>query len=185
MGNPRCTGHVNMLLRTPLLFALVGGCNEDTPVDSTIVQAVQTESKSEKAAAALDAKEKADRERKAAERRALEKKREAELQSAATLPQELPPDLEAACDALVGAYDAFMKSGTEEEVLLWHDGRRKDLGERRAGCVKQGSIELAACGTAALGQPLESLSDLGREEAVRMVLATCADRFQGSPSGGQ
>lgn len=150
----------------------------DAPPDPSIAEAVKTESPSEKAAAELEAKQRAAREAEKAKVRQLEAERQAEIDAVAVLPDPMPENLGQACDAVVEAYDAFMKAGGEQEVLEWHDGRRKDLGERRAKCIKLGSVEVAACGAAALGRPLPSLADLPREEAARKVLESCADKFE-------
>lgn len=159
-------------------FIAVGACNGPAEVDPTLVAAVQVESKSDRVREELEAKE---REEAAARRKALEA-RERELASAARLSEQLPPaefpdDLGAACDAVTEAYDAFMKAGSENDVLRWHDGRRKKLGERRVGCIKQGSIEVAACQAQALRADFKTLGSLARPEAAHLVLAACAERM--------
>ena len=165
-------------------FIAIGGCNGPAQVDPTLVAAVQVDNKSDRGREQLEAKE-----RKAAEarRKALEA-RERELASAARLAEQLPPDeipddLGKACDAVTEAYDAFMKAGSENDVLRWHDGRRKKLGKRRVGCIKQASIEVAACQARALGADFKTLHSLPRPEAAHLVLAACAERVASAKGG--
>jgi hypothetical protein len=158
------------------MFSFSSGCGEPK-VDPVIAQAVQVESQQQKAAEALVAKEQADREAKARAKRELEERRRGELDDAARLPAELPPDLASACDAVMAAHDEFMKRGDERDVLAWHDGRRKSLGQRRTQCINLGSIQVAACEAEALQQQFPSLSDVPRADAARMVTEHCVEKF--------
>lgn len=165
------------ILCIPVLFAAACG---DPKVDPTIAQAVQTESKTEKAAEALAAKQQVERKAKAQAEQELEERRRSEIDAAARLPEPLPGDLESACDALTASYDEFMKRGSERDVLKWHDGRRKDLGKRRSSCIKVGSVEVAACEAEALAEDFPSLADVERTEAARMIMNRCVEKFGAS-----
>lgn len=103
--------------------------------------------------------------------------REAELDAAAILPAEFPTELAAACEAVVNAYDGFMKRSDERTALRWFDGRRKKLAERRAVCAKQDNVRVAACQAKALAADLATLAELDRTEAASLVLQRCADKF--------
>lgn len=166
------------ILVVPLLhlFLLAAACGEPK-VDPTIAQAVQTESEMQKAAETLATKERAEREAKAKARRELEARRAEELDAAAQLPAQLPADMARACDAVTSAYDEFMKRGSEKDVLSWHDGRRKALGQRRTHCVTVGNLEVAACEAEALQLEFASLADVPRAEAARMVMQRCLEKF--------
>jgi vacuolar-type H+-ATPase subunit I/STV1 len=169
-------------VRTTLLFScwLVAACGEPK-VDPTIAQAVSTENEMTKAAEALAAKEKAEREAAAKARRELEERRRAEIDEAARLPAELlddlADDLGRACEAVMSAHDEFMKRGNEKDVLSWHDGRRKALGKRRTQCISVGSVQVAACEAEALQHEFPALADLSRVEAARRVAQHCLEKF--------
>jgi hypothetical protein len=151
---------------------VVLGC--DAPeADPTIAKAMETKSDMEVAAAAV-AEHKRDQAKAAkAANDALEQQRAAEIAAAIELPDPLPTKLDKACDSFVEAFDAFMLAGGEKEVLEWWDGHRKKLGKRRSKCLQHKSIEVAACGAAALRAPLPSLEALSRQDAARQVMDAC------------
>ena len=150
----------------------VAGC-DGGEADPTIAKALETKSEMEVAAAAVADKKREEAQAAKAAADAAEAARKAELQAAAKLPAELPKSLEQACDAFVETYDAFMLAGKEKEVLQWWDGHRKKLGEARTTCLVRKSIEVAACGTEALGATLPSLETLSRGDAAVQVVETC------------
>lgn len=166
----------------PLLVAI--GCGGGGPpqasVEESIAKAVQIEGKDQQQRDALDAKQRAAREQATQAERAVEAQRDAEIDAAATLPAPTPTDVASACDAVVDAYDDFMKRGPEKDALAWFDGRRKKLAERRAACVTQGHVKVAACQSQALMAPLPSLGELPRTDAATRVLTRCADKFGAS-----
>jgi hypothetical protein len=172
-----------MSVRTILFFScwlsssLVASACGEPEVDPTIAKAVSTQSEHKKAAEALAAKEKAEREAAAKARRELEERRRTEIEEVAQLPAEMPKDVGSACDAVTAAYDEFMKRGSEKDVLAWHDGRRKSLGRRRTHCITVGNPSVAACEAEALRHELPSLSDLPRVDAARMVMERCLEKF--------
>jgi hypothetical protein len=160
----------------------VFGCGE-AKVDPTIAQAVKTESKMEKAAEELAERDEAEREAAARAKQELEQRRKEEIDAAAIIPADTATGggaelaLGDACDAVVIAYDEFMKRGSEQDVLQWHDGRRRKLGERRTRCIEQGDPQVAACEAHALSQTFPSLEDVERTKAALMVMQRCADKF--------
>lgn len=173
----RATAEVAMLLSSLLVIA--AGC--DAPkaksVEDSIAKAVTVEDPEKQALAALEAKAQAERRARADAAKNQEAARAAEIDAAAVLPAVVPTDVEQACDAAVNAYDTFMKAGAEKDALLWYEGRRKKIAERRATCVTQKNPSVAACQSVALVAALPSLIELPRAEAANMVFARCADKF--------
>jgi hypothetical protein len=168
-----------MKIEVALCIAMGLGACDDTPVDPTIAKAMQTESKTEKVQKQLAETEKKKQDET---RRAKEEKQatqEAELEAAVKLPDVMPETLDAACDAMVDAYDDFMKRGAEKDVLdWWKPGRRGQLAlVRRDKCERVGSIPAAACSSVALMQPLDSLFEIERTESAKMVIDRCVKKF--------
>lgn len=161
-------------------LALIG-CGSSTPqpsVEQSIAKAVTVDDAQKRDAAIIEAKERELRKEREHEKEAVEQTRAAEIDAAAVLPATMPADLAAACDAVVNAHDAFMKRGPEKDVLNWYQGgRRKKIAERRAACVTQGKIPVAACEAQALSAELPSLVGIERSEAALMVMARCAEKF--------
>lgn len=155
------------------------GCPE-APEQKTIAEAFTVESKNAKAAEELAAKEAEERKAAAEERKKAEAALAAAVDEAAVQPAEPPADLEVACDAVVEAYDAYMKSGSERDALVWSDGRRRKLGERRVACIKVGKLPVAACEAQALLHAPASLDELPREDAARRLMVRCNEKFAGS-----
>lgn len=168
-----------LALPTIVSAAFSAGC--DTPkaasVEQSIAKAVTVDDPEKQAREAIEAKAQAERRDRAEAEKQKEATRAAEIDAAAVLPEVVPTDLEAACDAAVDAYDTFMKAGPEKDALLWYEGRRKKIAERRATCVTQKSPTVAACQSVALKAALPSLLDLPRTEAANLVFARCADKF--------
>lgn len=161
------------------VLCVASGCDSPnpSPVEQSIAQAALVEDPEKKALQALEAKERAERAERAATKEREQAAQAAEIDAAALLPEVVPTDVAAACDAAVESYDAFMKAGAEKDALLWHDGRRKKLAERRATCITQANPTVAACQSKALLAPLPTLAGLERTEAANRVFARCADKF--------
>jgi hypothetical protein len=162
----------------------LGACG-DTPEHKTIAKALEVESKTAKAQEQLAETEKKKQEEKRREAEEKKAKKEAEIEAALRLPDVMPADMQAACDAMLASYDDFMRRGNEKDALEYYDGgRRKKLAlVRRDKCEQPGSLEAAACSSVALMQPLESLADLERTEAARIVIERCVQKFP-KASGG-
>ena len=165
-----------MLRRMSILFVVLAGCGQSAKED-TIAQAFTIESKQEKEAEALAAKQAENKAKEDEVKKAEQAKVDAAIDAAAQLPAELPADLGTACDAVVNAYDEFMKNGPERDALLWSDGRRQKLGDRKAACVKVGKIKVAACEAEALRAAPAELADQPRKEAARHLMERCHDKF--------
>jgi len=152
------------------------GCG-DGKADNSIVQAVSTENKTVKAREELQVKAaaaaKAKRDAEDAKQAALD----AAIDGAAIQPAEVPADLETACESVVEAYDAFMKSGAEDDALRWSDGRRHKLGERRSACLKIANVQIAACEAHALTNAPNEVAELPRKDAGRLLMERCHDKF--------
>lgn len=168
--------------RLVLVVATLVGCGgREPPVDDAIAKAMQRESKQQKVEEDAKERDRQERVAKAAEKKAAEARLDAELDAIAVLPDTMPPDLAAACDAVVSSYDDFMKRGRESDVDAWHQHRRKKLGERRQTCGAQGNLEVAACQSRALTGDPPSLAEVERTEAARVVMQRCADKFGPRP----
>lgn len=167
------------ILYSILLVATPSACDDATQpdVEQAIAKAVHVADPDKEAREKLDAKDRAQRQERAAQQKSKEQARAAEIDAAAVLPEVVPTSLEAACDATVNAYDTFMKSGPEKDALLWYQGRRKKMAERRAACVTQANITVAACQATALVAALPTLLELERTEAANLVFGRCADKF--------
>jgi hypothetical protein len=161
-----------------LFAALACGGDKKPPVDQSIAKAMEMESKQQQIQDEAKERDRKERVESAAQKREADAQRDAELDAAAALPEPMPPDLATACDAVVEAYDAFMKRGKENDVLdFYQGGRRKKLGERRSACAAQGNLAVAACQSRALTGDPPTLADLERTEAARLLMARCADKF--------
>lgn len=162
-----------------VIFATLSACGGggQPSVDESIAKAMDMESKQQKIQEEAKEQDRKARVDAAAQKREADARREAELDDAARLPEPMPADLATACEAVMNAYDEFMKRGKENDVLAWHDGRRKKLGERRSACAAQGNLDVAACQSRALGNEPSTLVDVERTEAARLVMAKCADKF--------
>ncbi len=170
-----------ILIYAAALLAACGSSTAQPSVEQSIAKAVTIEGAQQKDAEIIEAKAREERQRKANEKQGVEQARAAEIDAAAVLPATLPADLAAACDAVVDAHDAFMKRGPENDVLNYYQGgRRKKIAERRAACVTQGKIPVAACEAQALTAELPSLTGIERSEAALMVMARCAEKFGAS-----
>jgi hypothetical protein len=145
--------------------------------DPAIAEALSVEGEQKKAAELIEAKRKAEKDAEARARRELDERRRTEIDEVARLPDEMPADLGRACEAVTAAYDEFMKRGSEKDVLTWHDGRRKALGQRRTNCIAAGNLTVAACEAEALQHEFASLAELPRVDAARMVMEHCVEKF--------
>ena len=161
---------------------LVPACSSGESVEDAIVKAVSVESEAVQARERLQAKaaEEARAKKQAADAKA--KARTQAVDAAAVAPPELPEDLATACEAVVTAYDDFMKSGAEKDALLWSDGRRHKMGERRAACLKIGDLAIAACEAHALAHAPAEVQDMPRKEAGLLLMERCHDKFGAAPS---
>jgi len=161
-------------------LAACGGPTSKEPTD--------TKKAAAEAAAKADAKKKedeaiarrrAEREAKeaAAEKAAAEKK--AKIDALAVLPKKLPKKLKKACEAVVEANDAFMKKHYADDpktLERWNMAKGTQLGMTRQQCIKEGSIEVAACQAHALqNAPAELKKDFAQ------LLLACKEKFGAKP----
>lgn len=166
----------HLLLGWALLLC-TGGCSGSGSVDNAIVQAVSVENAKVKAKKELEAKAAESAKTKHAAKLAAQATIEAAVASAAVQPEQAPATLQEACEHVVAAYDEYMKAGSEKDALLWSDGRRRKLGERRVACIKVGSVAVAACEAHALSAAPEALAELPRKDAARLLMERCNDEF--------
>ncbi len=175
---------IERALWAAILAMGLGACG-DTPEQSTIAKALEVESKTAKAQEQLAEAERKKQEEKRREVEAKEAAKEAELAAAVSLPDPMPATMQEACDAMVNAYDDFMRRGNEKDALAWFEGgRRKKLAlVRRDKCELPDNLQAAACSSVALMQPLETLADLERTEAARIVIERCVEKYPKAGGG--
>lgn len=132
-------------------------------------------SEADKEVAARLAKKRADRE--AAEKALVEKA--AAIQALAVLPDPMPKDLAAACDAAATAQDEFMMRNFEGEGLAkWNEAKGTQLGIVKSSCAAAQNIEVPACQANAMNTaPPEFKKDLPD------LLKACMDKFGGEGGG--
>ncbi len=162
----------------PLWLSLAcGGGAAPQSFEESIAKAVTMESRQKKQSEAADNAEQARLAAAAKAKAEHEARVVAEIDAAAVLPATLPASIDAACDAVVDSYDGFLKRGAESDVLRWHDGRRKKMGERRTACMAAGNVQVASCQAAALAAELPLLAGIERTDAARRVMTRCSDKF--------
>jgi hypothetical protein len=121
--------------------------------------------------------------REQAEQKAVAERERAnlELDALAQLPARLPKSLAKACDAMVAAYDGYMRRVLTDDMLTkWvTGGNEMQLGVFRKECMGR-SIPVAACQSNGLAQ-------LTREQYPRLaaLMVRCAERHGGAPAGGK
>jgi hypothetical protein len=159
-----------LILSSFLLCALLPACDKKEEVKKD--DKVEEKTEAEKEVEERLAKKRADR---AAEEQALADKAAA-IKALATLPEQLPKDIEAACAGVATAQDEFMQKHYEGEGLTrWNEAKESQLGMVKTGCIKAGSIEVAACqATAMANAPADYKKDLPD------ILAACIETFSGA-----
>lgn len=139
-----------------------------------------------KADAAADAKASGDDEREKAVEAARKKreaaakakeeeeaKQKAAIDAVLVLPAEMPKKLDAACKAAGEAQDAFMNRMFEgEAVEKWNAAKSTQIQMTVTNCIKQGSIEVAACQSNALNTAPEVLA-----KQLPDLLRGCIEKF--------
>jgi hypothetical protein len=151
-----------------LSFALFACNREDAPPPAPIAEqtakAPSTEVQQKRAAA----REAADKQAAAEAERVR-----TELEALAQLPTELPKTLPKACDAMVAAYDAYMRRVLTDDMLTkWTTGGNEmQVTVFRKECLGR-SIPVAACQT-------QALAKLTREQYPRLadLMGLCAQKF--------
>lgn len=102
-----------------------------------------------------------------------EAKKKAAVEAVLVLPEKLPKKLDKACKAAGDAQDAFMNRMFEgEAVEKWNAAKSTQMQKTVADCIKQGSIEVAACQTNAL---TTAPKDLAKQ--LPELLRGCIDKF--------
>lgn len=186
----RKDSHAVMLARRPCLaLALVVSvaCGGGAATSGPDPKAAEAEAKA-KAAEAEDRDEALERRRKEREaKEAAEAKAEADkkakIDAIAKLPDKLPKKLKTACEQVVEANDAFMKKHYADDpktLERWNMAKGTQLGMTRQQCIKEGSIEVAACQAHALANaPAELKKDFAQ------ILLACKEKFASGPAEGK
>lgn len=165
-----------LILSSLLVCALLPACDtkDDAKKDDKAAGSEKSEADKE-----VEARLAAKRAAREAEAKAAEDKIAA-IKALAVLPAEMPKDLEAACSGVADAQDAFMQKHYDGEGLQrWNEAKGTQMGMLKTGCVKAGSIEIAACQISAMtNAPVEFKKDLPD------VLKACIDKFGAAPQPG-
>jgi hypothetical protein len=158
-----------LILSSFLLCALLPACDKK--------EEKKEDKKEEKTEADKEVEERLAKKR--AERAAAEeaaKKEQEDILALATLPEEMPKDLEAACDAAATAQDEFMKKHYEGEALAkWEGAKSSQLQMMKATCAKAQSIEIPACQANAMNNAPAEL-----KKKLPDLLKACIDKFGGA-----
>jgi hypothetical protein len=158
------------------LFVLA--CGDGPPAgDSSIAKALSYESKERAAAEAAEARREAEAKVRIEAEKAAKAKLEAELDKVAIVPDDAPEKLDEACEALMKAYDAFMKRATEMAVYEWTEDHLKKLGQQRVNCIKRANLDLANCQTHALANAPAGFDGHEGPETARHVMVRCIEKF--------
>jgi colicin import membrane protein len=167
-------------LLTVLSLVACDASTADAPTEAQKRVAAEKEAKDAEAAAAVAAgKAKRDAEKKAEEEAA--KKLADELARICVLPEKMPKDPVAACEAVGQAHDAFIRRvGSPEAVAEWDaGGKEKVIPMSVVQCSQADSLEAAAC----QGHALEAAGP-DMVDQTKIILQTCIDNFPGRRRGG-
>ena len=100
-------------------------------------------------------------------------KRQAAIDALLVLPSTMPKKLDAACKAAGDAQDAFMNRMFEgEAVEKWNAAKSTQIQMTVTNCVKQGSIEVAACQSNAMDTAPKELA-----KQLPELLRGCIEKF--------
>jgi hypothetical protein len=165
-----------LILSSLLLCAWLPACDKQEAAKQDDKQASPEKSEEEKQVEERLAAKRAARD---AEAKAAEDKVNA-IKALAVLPEQMPKDLKAACKGVAEAQDQFMQKHYEGEGLQrWNEAKGTQMGMLETGCVKSGSIEIAACQINAMNNaPAEFKKDLPD------VLKACIDKFGAEAPAG-
>lgn len=160
-------------LSTALWMSACGGGEPPGPTpEQKQAEAKKKEQEAAEEAAVAERKAKREAEQKA--KAEAEAKVTAELERLCVVPEKLPKDPVAACDAVGKAYDAYIRRvGDAAAVAAW-DGGEKDKSVPMAvvQCTQADSVKTAACQKNALDNAGPGLKD-----EVKKMMQICIDKF--------
>jgi hypothetical protein len=164
-----------VLLSSLLCCALVPACDKKEEAKKDDKAATPEKTEQDKELEARLAAKKAERE---AEAKAAEDKVKA-IEALASLPEKMPKKLEDACKGVADAQDQYMLKHYEGDALVrWNEAKGTQMGMLKTGCIKAGSIEIAACQINAMNNaPSEFKNDLPA------ILKACIDKFSAPQPG--
>ena len=168
-------------MRTPILLLvsiLCASCASE-PEGPTPEQKAAAEKKKQEEEEAAKRKAEREAERKAEEEAAaaLEKK----LDGLTVLPAEYPKKLDKACDAMLSAYDGFMRKVLKgDQLTKWETGGNEmQLAVFRKECLKR-NPETAACQSNALTNAGPDL-----EQQLPDIMKKCAEKHGADTDGSR
>lgn len=155
---------------------LVGtACDDGSKAKAAADAKAKAEAKKAEEDAAA-AKRKADREAAAAKEKEEADALAARVAALAVIPDELPKKLDKACGQMLEAYDKFMRTVLEGDMLTkWETGGNEmQLAVFRKECLKR-NIATAMCQANALGSATPDL-----EKSLPAIMKACADKAAGA-----
>ncbi len=159
-----------------LLPALTLACGGATPKGKTAEQKkAEADKKAQDAKdAEAIAKRKAKREAEEKAKAEAEAKLESELERLCVLPEKLPKDPVAACEAVGQAHDAYIRRlGDPDAIAKWDaEGKEKTIPMTVVRCTQADSVKAAACQKHALDGAGPELKD-----NLTKLMQTCIDKF--------
>ena len=156
------------------LVSLLAGCDGGA-AEEAAKKAAEAKAAEEKAAEEKAAKRQAEREQKAAAEAEAAKAKQAAIEAMTVLPDKLPTKLDKACDGLVAAYDAYMRTVLEGDLKTkWETGGNEmQLKLQRVECKKR-PVNVAACQTLALSRMKPE-----HEQDMGTIFTRCNEKFGG------
>ena len=155
-----------------LLFACGGDAAKGPTPEQVKAEAAKKEQEVKDAAAV--AERKAKREADEATQAAAKEKVTAELERLTVLPEKLPKDPVAACEAVGKAHDDFIKRvGDPKAIAAWDaGGKDKALPMTIVQCTQADSVKTAACQKNAFDGAGPELKD-----ETKAMMQICIDKF--------
>jgi len=154
------------------LFACGGGTPKGPTAEQKQVEQAKKEEDAKNEAAVAERKAK----READEAVAVEAKKKvtAELERLTVLPEKLPKDPLAACEAVGKAHDEFIKrTGDAKAIAAWDaGGKDKALPMTIVQCAQADSVKTAACQKHAFDGAGPELKD-----ETKAIMQMCIDKF--------
>jgi hypothetical protein len=169
--------HRSITLCVALCLPACGGATPEKKPQPADAKSQEPSAEEQAAVAARKAKREA--EKKAQDEQ--ESKAAAELERLTVLPEKLPRDPVAACEAVGAAHDAYVRRiGDAAAIAAWDGGgKEKSIPMTVVQCTQADSLKAAACQKQALDGAGPELKD-----QTKKLLQLCIDKFAVKGGGG-
>jgi hypothetical protein len=159
-------------------ISLLSACGPSGPTPAELEAQKKAEAEKKEQEDAL-AKRKAEREAKEQAEKDAAEALAKQIDDLAVLPEDMPKDLQKACDARAQAEDDFMSKHFEGAALeKWNSAKGTQLGFAKQSCMKVAKIEIPACQINALNNAPAEL-----KKSLPDLLKRCIDKFGGEGAG--